>query len=103
MVKYPKYLSNERGARGTTVSANKYAKVVRGYTNGAKILGNEYSTNVILKFAGLYESDRFRARRATLVSQQGRVRNISVVIPTWYLKLEAWSLELVGLTLVGML
>ena len=39
-------------------------------TDGAKLVGNEYSTTVILESAGLYESDRYRARRSTLVSRQ---------------------------------
>ena len=40
------------------------------YTNGAKLVGNEYSTGVILTSAELYESVRYRARRSALVSQQ---------------------------------
>ena len=40
------------------------------YTNGAKVVGNKYSTSVILKSARLYECDRIRVRRSTLISQQ---------------------------------
>ena len=39
------------------------------YTNGANVLVNEYSTDVILESAGLYEYDRYRARCSMLVSR----------------------------------
>ena len=40
------------------------------YTKCAKLVGNEYSTGVILTSAELYEWGRCRARRSTLVSRQ---------------------------------